>query len=276
MTAGLAAGRAVARAAGSAVRPAGWAVALAAMCCSCSGPAKPATLSIAAAADLRFALEDVIRDFRAPHRNVVVQVAYGSSGNFYSQIQNHAPFDLFLSADVEYPRRLAREGVAQPDSVFVYAVGRIVVWAPVKSPLDVEGLRMRVLESDLVKHVAIANPQHAPYGRAAEAAMRSSGVYDRVAPKLVLGENIAQTMEFVQSGAADVGIVALSLALAPAVRQQGKYWEVPLDAYPRLEQGGAILKQAHSPEAARAFRQFLLTGGGAATLRRYGFSLPDK
>jgi molybdate transport system substrate-binding protein len=203
-------------------------------------------------------------------------VAYGSSGNFYSQIQSRAPFDLFLSADVEYPRRLAREGLALPDSVFVYAVGRIVVWAPRKSPLDVEGLHMRALQSDLVKHIAIANPQHAPYGRAAEAAMRSSGVYDQVAPKLVLGENIAQTLEFVQSGAADVGIVALSLAIAPAVRDQGKYWEVPLDSYPRVEQGGAILKHARSPEVASQFRQFLLTGGGAQTLHRYGFSLPDK
>ncbi len=106
--------------------------------------------------------------------------------------------------------------------------------------------------------------------------MKSTGVYDRIAPKLVLGENIAQTLEFVQSGAADVGIVALSLALAPTVRDQGKYWEVPLDAYPRLEQGGAILKRARAPEAAREFRAFLLSGPGARTLRDYGFYLPGE
>jgi molybdate transport system substrate-binding protein len=252
---------------------------LAALCVDgigCARQSKPVPLSIAAAADLRFALDEVTRDFRVSHPDVEAQVAYGSSGNFYSQIQSRAPFDLFLSADVEYPRRLAREGLALPDSVFVYAVGRIVVWVPRKSPLDVEGLQMRALQSDLVKHIAIANPQHAPYGRAAEAARRSSGVYDQVAAKLVLGENIAQTLEFVQSGAADVGIVALSLAMAPAVRDQGKYWEVPLESYPRVEQGGAILKQARSPEAANQFRQFLLTGGGAQTLHRYGFYLPDK
>ena len=242
----------------------------------CGRPAKPAALSIAAAADLRFALDEVIRDFKASHQNVAVQVAYGSSGNFYSQIRNGAPFDLFLSADLEYPRRLALEGIADPDSLFTYGVGRIVVWTLAQSPVDVERLHMQALESSLVKHVAIANPQHAPYGRAAEAAMRSSGVYDAIAPKLVLGENIAQTMEFVQSGAADIGIVALSLALAPSARDKGKYWEVPLDQYPRVEQGGAILKRTQSIEAARAFRQFLLTGTGVSTLRRYGFSRADQ
>ena len=232
------------------------------------------SLSIAAAADLRFALDEIARDYRAAHPGAEVQVAYGSSGNFYSQIRSQAPFDLFLSADVDYPRRLASEGLA--DAVFVYGVGRIVVWAPNGSAVDVEGQGMRALQSDAVKHIAIANPQHAPYGRAAEAAMRSAGVYDAVKGKLVLGENIAQTLEFVQSGAADVGIVALSLALAPAVRDTGKYWSVPLESYPRIEQGGAILRRARAPEAARAFRQYLLSAAGAGTLRRYGFYLPEK
>lgn len=248
---------------------------LAAVACSaCGARPKSTTLSIAAAADLRFALDEITRDFRASHPGLEVQVAYGSSGNFYSQIHSQAPFDVFLSADVEYPRRLAGEGLADPASVFVYALGRLAVWTRAGSPLDVAGLGMRALEADSVKKVAIANPQHAPYGRAAEAAMRSAGVYDAVAPKLVLGENIAQTLEFVQSGAADVGIVALSLALAPAVRDQGKYWEVPLDAGPRIEQGGAILKRARAPQAAAEFRQFLLSADGARILERYGFALP--
>ena len=251
------------------------AAALAAVCCACGATAHRQTLSIAAAADLRFALDEIARDFRAAHPNLDVQVAYGSSGNFYSQIRANAPFDLFLSADVDYPRRLAADGFADPASLFVYAVGHIVVWAPAASPLDVAGLQMRALEADSVKHIAIANPRHAPYGRAAEAALRSTGIYHRVAPKLVLGENIAQTLEFVQSGAAEVGIVALSLALAPPVRGQGKYWEVPLDAYPRVEQGGVILKQARDPRAARDFRAWLMTGDGARILRQYGFSLAE-
>jgi molybdate transport system substrate-binding protein len=233
------------------------------------------TLVIAAAADLNFALERVSQQFRGSHPGVDVQVVYGSSGNFYSQIENQAPFDLFLSADVEYPRKLVGEGLAVRDSLFIYGVGRIVVWVPAHSPLNVAELQMRTLESDAVQHVAIGNPRHAPYGRAAEAAMRNLGVYDRVAGKLVLGENIAQAMQFVQSGAADAGIVALSLAVAPAVRGQGRYWEVPLDAYPRMEQGGVILTRAAGSKTASEFRSFLLSAEGGRILREYGFYLPE-
>jgi molybdate transport system substrate-binding protein len=129
------------------------------------------------------------------------------------------------------------------------------------------------LRAASVRHVAIANPQHAPYGRAAEAALRSLGIYDSVQRKLVLGENVAQTLQFVQSGAADVGIVALSLALAPPVRGQGRYWEVPDAAYPRVEQGGVILKDS---KAARELRAFLLGDGARRVLKEYGFSLPEK
>jgi molybdate transport system substrate-binding protein len=199
---------------------------------------------------------------------VDLAIAYGSSGNFYAQIRNQAPFDVFLSADVEYPRKLIQEGIGARDSLFVYAVGRIVVWVPTSSPLD----PATALRAASVRHVAIANPRHAPYGRAAEAALRSLGVYDSVVGKLVLGENVAQTLEFVQSGAADVGVVALSLALAPPVRDQGRYWEVPLEAYPKIEQGGVILKES---KAAREFRSFLMAAGGRRILKEYGFFLPE-
>jgi len=209
---------------------------------------------------------------RAAHPKLDVQTVYGSSGNFYSHIRSRAPFDVFLSADVEYPRKLAAEGLAVPGSVFTYAVGRIVLWVPANSPVDPAAAHMEALDAAAVRHIAIANPQHAPYGRAAEAAIRSAGIYDRVATKLVLGENIAQTLEFVQTGAADIGIVALSLALAPTVRDRGKYWEVPLDAYPRVEQGGAIL---HDSQAARDFVAFLRGADGTRVLRQYGFYLPE-
>lgn len=238
------------------------AVLLAAGCARHSGPQ---TLHVAAAADLNFALEEVARGFRQAHPAIDLQIAYGSSGNFYAQIRNRAPFDMFLSADVEYPRRLAAEGLAASDSLFVYAVGRIVVWVPTGSSLD----PATALTAATVRHVAIANPQHAPYGRAAEAALRSLGLYDRVEGKLVLGENVAQTLQFVQSGAADVGIVALSLAIAPSVRDQGRYWQVPLEAYPKMEQGGIIVKES---VAAREFRSWLLAPGGRTILARYGFS----
>ena len=233
----------------------------------CARRTEPHKLTIAAAADLNFALGEISLKFRATHPDVDLQMAYGSSGNFYTQIRNQAPFDVFLSADVEYPRKLVQDGIGARDSLFVYAEGRIVVWVPASSPLD----PATALRAASVRHVAIANPQHAPYGRAAEAALRSLGVYDGVAGKLVLGENVTQALEFVQSGAADVGIVALSLALAPPVRGQGRYWEVPGAAYPKIEQGGVILKDS---TAAREFRSFLLDEVGRRILKKYGFSLP--
>jgi len=245
------------------------------LCAGCA-PRRPAPekLTVAAAADLQFAMADVSRQFHAAHPQVELQIVYGSSGNFYAQIRNGAPFDLFLSADLEYPRQLAAQGLAAPDSLFTYAVGRLAVWVPAQSALDVSRLQMKVFEDPAVKHVALANPAHAPYGRAAEAALRHFGVYDAIASKLVLAENIAQTLQFVQSGAADVGVVALSLAVAPSVRPQGRYWEVPLDAYPRMWQGGAILKRARSSPAAAAFRAYLTGPAGRQILQQYGFSLP--
>jgi molybdate transport system substrate-binding protein len=236
---------------------------------ACTSKPRSHTITIAAAADLNFALEECSTEFRKAHPATELRIAYGSSGNFYAQLRNHAPFDIFLSADVEYPRKLAQEGLAAADSVFVYAVGRIVVWVPDQSPLD----PATALQSGSFRHLAIANPTHAPYGRAAELAMRSMGVYDSLQGKLVLGENVAQTLQFVQSGAADAGIVALSLAIAPTVRGHGRYWEIPLSAYPKMEQGGAILKD--SPEA-REFRSWLLAPEGRAILKRYGFYLPGE
>jgi molybdate transport system substrate-binding protein len=226
-------------------------------------------VTVAAAADLNFAMPEIVRQFHAAHPEVELEIAYGSSGNFFAQITNRAPFDVFLSADIEYPHRLAAAGIGAGNSVFSYAVGRLVVWVPAASPFD----PVTVLRDPSVKHVAIANPQHAPYGRAAEAALRSLGLYQSLAPKFVLGENIAQTLQFVESGAADAGIVALSLALAPPLRARGRYWEIPLDAYPRLEQGGMILKDS---SAARDFRGFLLSDGGRRILKQYGFFVPGE
>jgi molybdate transport system substrate-binding protein len=240
-----------------------------------SAPAADAQkLTIAAAADLRFALDELSPLFRAAHPGVELAITYGSSGNFFAQIQNGAPFDVFLSADVDYPRRLIAAGLAGKDSLFLYGVGRIVVWVPASSPLDPAALGIRTLDAPSVRHIAIANPQHAPYGRAAEAALRSLGVYDRVSPKLVLGENISQAFEFVESGAAEVGVVALSLALAPAARGHGRYWEVPADAYPKIEQGGVVLSRAPAGPAAQ-FRAFLLSADARRVLRQYGFSVPQ-
>ena len=227
---------------------------------------------IAAASDLKFALEEVVAAFVRNHPGVAVTTTYGSSGNFYAQLSNDAPFDLFLSADLAYPQKLIESGNGSKDTLFRYAVGRLVVWAPAASTLEVQFRGLRALADPSVRKVAIANPQHAPYGRAAEAAMRSAGVYDAVRDKLVLGENVAQAAQFVQSGAADVGVIAHSLAVAPPMRGKGRSFDVPLDAHPRIEQGGAILSWAKDPAAAEAFRAFLLGAEGKAILKAYGFA----
>jgi molybdate transport system substrate-binding protein len=237
---------------------------------------RAAELTIAAAADLKFAMDQLVTEFQTNQPGTAVKVAYGSSGNFFAQLQNRAPFDLYFSADIEYPRKLAEAGHALDTNVFLYAVGRIVVWTPKQSPVDVEKLGIQSLLAPSVKKIALANPQHAPYGRAAVAAMKSLHVYEQAESKLVYGENIAQTAQFVQSGAADIGIIALSLAIAPQMRDAGRYWEIPLDAYPKMEQGGIILSGTKEPIAARGFRDFVLGQHGREVLKRYGFFLPEK
>jgi molybdate transport system substrate-binding protein len=244
---------------------------------SAATPAAPAParreVAVAAAADLRFALDEVIVAFARASPEIAVKPVYGSSGSLFAQIQNKAPFDVFLSADVSYPRKLVEAGLAlEGEREFVYAVGHLVLWAPSGSAVPVEK-GVQALLDPAVRKVAIANPAHAPYGRAAEAALKGLGVYDAVAPRLVLGENISQTFQFIESGAADVGVVALSLALAPNVRGKGKYWQLPDDSYPPLEQGGLVLRTARDAEAALAFRRYFTTDA-APILKRYGFALP--
>src|SRR5262249_19474512 len=220
--------------------------------------------------------EELTADFQEQHPDTRVRVTSGASGNFFAQLSNKAPFDLFLSADMEYPRRLVAAGLAARQDEFLYAVGHLVVWVPRSSPLELDRLGARALLDERVRKVAIANPRHAPYGRAAEAALRKLGVYDEVRAKLVNGENVAQAAQFVESGSADAGVIALSLALSPALRDRGRDWEVPLDAYPRLEQGGVILSWARDRAAAESLRSFLTGAGGKAALKRYGFVLPGK
>jgi len=238
--------------------------------------AEPSVLRIAAAADMRFAMDEVIGAFRQKYPTVRVEVTYGSSGNFYAQLSNHAPFDIFFSADVDYPHRLIREGAALADTEFLYGIGRLVVWVPRASSIDVEKLGMQSLLDASVKKIAIANPSHAPYGRAAMDAMKSMGVYDQVKDRIVFGDTVMQTAQFAESGGADIGLISHSLALAPTFRDKGRYWEVPAGAYPPREQGGVILSWARDKSAAQALRDFVLGERGKAILRRYGFGLPGE
>jgi molybdate transport system substrate-binding protein len=231
-------------------------------------------LTIAAASDLNFAFKELVADFEK-RTGTRVKLSLGSSGNFFSQIQNGAPFDLYFSADIGYPKKLQEAGHALPDSLYQYAIGRIVLWVPARSRLEVEKLRMDVLLDPSIKRIAIANPKHAPYGRAAIAAMQHFKVHDRVKDKLVLGENISQAAQFVESGASDIGIVALSLALAPTMKAAGKYWEIPSEAHPPLEQGAVILKNSKNREAAKLFIEYVKGPQGQEVMRRYGFTLPE-
>jgi molybdate transport system substrate-binding protein len=251
-------------------------LALLVMACNRSETRGGQTLTVAAASDLKFALDEAIRQFKSQHPEVDVQPIYGSSGNFFTQITNRAPFDIFMSADMEYPRNLEKDGLVLDGSEFTYAVGRLVVWTRSDSPLDVPGLGMQVLLDPSIKKISIANPEHAPYGRAAIAAMQKFGVYDEVKDKFVLGENVSQALEFIDSGTAQAGIVATSLATAPTVRSRGKFFEIPLDSYPRMDQGGVILKNVRDRQAAEQFRTFVLSPECRMIFKQFGFYLPEE
>lgn len=242
------------------------------------GTAAPASATrvvrVAAAADLRYAMDELVAAWNAGHPAQAAAVTYGSSGTFFSQISEGAPFDVFFSADAEYPRRLEQAGRADAGATKLYAVGRLVTWAPDGSPIDVAARGLEALTDDRVTHVAIANPEHAPYGRAAVAALEAAGVYAAVEPKLVLGENVSQAAQFVESGNADAGVIALSLALAPAMSGKGRYAIVPIDSYPRLDQAAVVLRDAQDVAAAQAFLAHALGPDGRAVLDRYGFLLP--
>ncbi len=229
-------------------------------------------LAVAAASDLNFAFRELVTKYEKT-TGQHVKLSLGSSGNFYSQIQNGAPFDLYFSADVRYPQKLEESGHAVPGTLYRYAVGRIVLWAPNGSAVDVQK-GLAVLTDPAVKKIAIANPKHAPYGRAAVAAMEHFKVHERVKDKLVLGENISQAAQFIESGASDIGIIALSLARAPAMKDVGRYWEIPADAHLPLEQGAVILKSAKDREAANMFLEFVKGPQGREIMSRYGFTLP--
>lgn len=232
--------------------------------------ARTQEIRVAAAADLKFAMQDVAAQFEKK-TGTKVGVTYGSSGNFFSQLQNGAPFDLFFSADIDYPRKLEAASIAEPGTLYEYAIGRIAIWMPVDAKVDVASLGWTALLDASVQKIAIANPAHAPYGRAAVAALQKAGIYEQVKLKLVYGENISQAAQFVQSGNAQAGIVAMSLAVSPGMKE-GKRWEIPADMHPPIEQAAIILKNAANKVAARAFLQFVESESGRATLAEYGFT----
>ena len=229
-------------------------------------------ITVAAAADLSAALPEIAAKYKS-QTGQEVKLTFGASGNLTTQIRNGAPFDLFFSADEDYPRQLITDGLAEKDTLYRYAVGRLVLWVPDDVPVDVQKLGMQALLDPAVKKIAIANPQHAPYGRAAEAALKHLGIYDQISSKLVLGENISQAAQFVESGNAQAGLLALSHALAPAMKDKGHYWAVPLDAYPALNQAAVVLSNSKQRDAARKFLDFVRGPEAISILKSYGFNL---
>lgn len=228
-------------------------------------------ITIAAAADLKFALDEIVVLFNKAHPADQIETIYGSSGKFHTQIQQGAPYDLYFSADIAYPRALKAEGFAASE-VQPYAVGRIVLWSLSR---DAGKMALNGLADPALQKIAIANPEHAPYGKRAEEALKAAGVWEKIQSKLVYGENVAQTAQFVQSGNAQVGIIALSLALSPELAKQGSYALISDKLHQPLEQGFIITRRAADNSLAREFARFMAGKDARAIMTRYGFVLPD-
>lgn len=239
---------------------------------SAQGAARRA-ISVAAAANLKVAVEALEQAFEAERPDVDLQVTLGASGVFFAQIRGGAPFDLLLSADREYPRRLVEAGLAAPGGDAVYAIGTLVAWTPRGSPLDLARHGLAALAGPEVKRLAIANPAVAPFGRAAEAALRRAGILEAVRDRLVLGQSVSQAAQFATTGAADAALIPRSLTFAPELAG-GRVFEVPASSYPRQEQSAVVVASSPQPALARAFLDFVTGPKGRAILLRYGYALP--
>ncbi len=238
---------------------------------SAQSPKTSVELTVAAAADLSSALKE-IGDAYERKTGTHLRLSFGASGMLTQEIQNGAPFDIFLSADMEYPRQLVSDGAAEANSLFQYALGKLVIWVPPDSQLDLQHQHMNALLDPSVKKIAIANPQHAPYGRAAVAALTNAGLYVRVKDKLVMGESASQAAQFAESGNAQAGFVALAHAVAPGMQGKGRYWEVPQQYYPPLAQAVVILRRSQHKKEASDFLEYVKSNEVATVLRKYGFT----
>ena len=229
-------------------------------------------ITIAAAADLKFAMDEIVIGFNQNQPGNQIEVIYGSSGKFHTQIQQGAPYDLFLSADIGYPRELAKIGMAASE-VKPYAFGRIVLWS---NSMDAAKITLTSLTDPKIRRIAIANPKHAPYGKRAEEALRSSGLWDKLQSKLVFGENIAHTAQFVQTGNAQVGIIALSLAVNSELAKKGGYYLIPENLHNPLEQGYVITKRGAGKPLAKQFADYMVSKSARTVMTKYGFVLPSE
>jgi molybdate transport system substrate-binding protein len=227
---------------------------------------------VAAAADLKFSMDEIAAAFRQANPGDEVEIIYGSSGKFHTQIRQGAPYDVYFSADIAFPRELAKVGMTASE-VKPYAIGRIVLWGVGR---DATKMTLESLLDPTITRIAIANPKHAPYGKRAQEALRAAGLWDKLEPKLVYGDNIAHAAQFVQTGNAQVGIIALSLAVNPDLAGQGGYWLIPEQLHAPLEQGYVITKRAAGSALAKRFAEFMDSPSARAVMTRYGFVLPGE
>ncbi|MBV8475492.1 MAG: molybdate ABC transporter substrate-binding protein [Acidobacteria bacterium] len=231
-------------------------------------------ITVAAAADLQSAMQDLVARFEK-QTNKTVKVIYGSSGNFFQQIQNGAPFDMFFSANVDYPKQLESAGLTMPGTYYQYARGKIVVWVPKDSKIDLS-TGLKALLDPNVRKIAIANPLHAPYGQAALSAMKKEGVYEEAKDKFVLGESISQTASFILSGSADIAVMALSLALSPNMKDGGQYVVIPADEYPPINQACVVLSSSKDKALAQRFLSYIKGPEAARVLTAFGFDVSGR
>ncbi len=231
------------------------------------GQATSAEIQVAVASNFADAIKAIANAFQAQTGHKVILI-FGSTGKHYAQIRHGAPFDLFFAADSKRPARLEKEGVALPGSRFTYAIGRIVLWSPQEGLVDSAG---KVLEKGRFRHLAVANPKLAPYGKAAQEVLRARGLWDRLQGRMVRGENIGQTFQFVKSGNAELGFVALSQVKRPGQTMKGSVWQVAESLYSPIEQQAVLLKDR---DIARRFMQFVKSDESQAVIRGFGYGTP--
>lgn len=232
-----------------------------------------AEVTVAVAANLQYAFDELKTEFQK-ETGIALKGVIGSSGKFTTQIENGAPFDVFLSADMDYPETLAKEGLAV-NAPKIYAYGALIIW----TMTDVDLLNgVEVLANPSVKKIAIASPETAPYGRQAVNALKHYDIYAQVGKKLVYGESIAQTNHFITALAADLGITAKSVVMAPQMKNQGKWIEVPKEAYEPIAQGVVILKHAQHGNLndANMFFDFLFSQQAGEIFKKHGYVLPPE
>ena len=247
-----------------------FALCLALLIASCQGgPAPLPTLTVSAAADLVYAFTELGQAFEQ-ETGIPVVFNFGSTGQLAQQIEQGAPVDLFAAANVSFVEDLAQQGRVLPDTVSLYGRGRITLWTRADSPLSIDSIED--LAQIAVQRIAIANPDHAPYGMAAREALQSAGLWETVQPKLIQGENVRQTLQYAETGNVDVAIVALSLSL----QEEGRWTLIPEELHAPIDQALAVVTDSRQQAAARALADFINGPAGRPIMRRYGFVLPGE